>query len=233
MVRRPRRKRCRQRKWPIGAWPQATQEENEPEQGGARPRLLGAVERLGNRLGVLGSGSRCANRVPKPDTCNMYYPDSTWKGCWHWHWHWHWCLWQGPVMAQDGHRGTLLSSGRGSGDGAPDADGNMVRQAEGLPDNSFRNDARYSAGVGVLSATQTTLQVPTAAVFSCPRSLARPAYLTSFTLATEHPFALVRPRIFDKKSPENDFHTRHRRARRGHGRAQAGEEAGQIQQFVA
>lgn len=44
--------------------------------------------------------------------------------------------------------------------------------------------------------------------------------------ATEHPIALVRPRIFDKKSPENEFYYRGRAA---HTR----EEAGQVQQSAA
>jgi hypothetical protein len=59
-------------------------------------------------------------------------------------------------------------------------------------------------------------------------------HLILLTFATEHPFALVRPHIFDKRIPENELHTCDGRPQHGEERpAIAREEAGQVQQFVA
>jgi hypothetical protein len=99
--------------------------------------------------------------------------------------------------------------------------------------DSLRDNPNYSApGRRSTRATQTTSQAYT--VFLCIPFLSLLTHLIPLTFATKHPFALVRPHIFDKRTPENELHTCDGRPQHGQERpANAREEAGQVQQLVA
>ena len=99
--------------------------------------------------------------------------------------------------------------------------------------DSLRDNPNYSApGRRSTRATQTTSQAYT--VFLCIPFLSLLTHLIPITFATKHPFALVRPHIFDKRTPENELHTCDGRPQHGQERpANAREEAGQVQQLVA